>query len=481
MRTFLTTTTGLVMAMAATACAPSVERVAVPTVAATRWNAKPPLTPVLSTMSDDDFWRAMRSPLLADMIARGLAGNATLDIAVARIDQARAGARIAGAALLPSLAFDGGISGRRLRNYNTAQYDTAGVTAGLDLAWELDLFGGQRAGRRAAIERYRAARLDASAAALLIQTEIARTFVQIAAIDDRLAVLDRAVGNARDTLRIVDLRIEEGMTMRGDRGVQAIEVRRPEAQRVQLAQARRTTVSALAVLVGAEAPDFSVPRLTLATLMVPAIAPGQPADLLVRRPDIAAAEARIAATDGDVDQARAAFLPTLRLSASAIAQSATIGGPIGTTLAATQGLVAPIFAGGRLRGRLDATNAQRTELVAAYRQALLTALGEGVNALAAQDGARERGRLFADVLAQARDTGAIVRERYAAGETDLAGLLDADRNVLTAEDGAVLAAQDRLVAAIDLFRALGGGPRSPVTAHATATPAASLSKETTAW
>lgn len=447
---------GVALALAASACAPTVADLPTPGVVATRWDAGSPAA--AATIGPDGFWQAMGDPALDAFIARGLAHNVSLDIALARVDQARAAARLARAALLPDVSANGGLTARRLNDFNTAQYSSAPASAGIDVAWTLDLFGGARAGRRAAIDRYRAARLDAATAALLTEVEVARTFIQIAALDDRDVVLGRSIGNARETLRIVDLRIAEGMTMAGERGVQLVEVNRLAAQRVQLRQARSTAVSALAVLVGAEAPGFTVPPVSLMRLRVPALALVQPAELLVRRPDVAAAEARIAAARGDIRQARAAFLPTLRLSASGLAQAVGLGGPLGTTLSAGAGLVAPIFAGGALRARLDTTVAQRAEIVGDYRRTMLGALKDAVDGLAAQAGAEERYRLFAATLAAARGASRVARDRYAEGEGDLPALLDADRGVLAAEDGVVLAAQDRLSAAVDRYAAMGGRP-----------------------
>ena len=138
---------------------------------------------------------------------------------------------------------------------------------------------------------------------------------------------------------------------------------------------------------------------------------------------------------------------------------ATLGGALGSTLSIGGNLVAPIFAGGSLRARLDSTVAQRGALVADYRRTTLVALKEAVDGIAAEAGARSRHALFAAALDEARASGRIARARYAEGESDLGGLLDAERGVIAAEDGVVLAAQDRLLAAIDLYAALGGSPR----------------------
>lgn len=446
----------LAAGLLASACAPQVARLPTPGVQAGAWSSA--ALPAPPRRHEAEFWTTMGPPALPGLIERALAANPSLDVALARIVQARGSAREAGAALSPQIGLSAGASARETQRFNTAQYSTAGASAGLDISWEADLFGGLRAGRRAAADRYRAAGLDAQATAQLVVAEVARTLLQLSAIDDRAAILDRSIANARRTLDLIDLRIEEGAAQQAERGTQAIELRRLEADRTRLIEARRTTESALAVLVGAEPVGFTVPRLSLAAWKAPAIALGQPADLVTHRPDIRAAEARIAAFDGDIDQARAAFLPRLRLSGTGLAQAATLGGPVGWTLSAAAGLTAPIFAGGRLKGQLESATGRQQESVAAYRQALLGALKEVVDALAQAEGAGSRGALFGTALTDARRAAGLTRERYREGETDLSAVLDAERGALAVEDGAALAQQERIAAAIDLYRALGGAP-----------------------
>jgi outer membrane protein TolC len=255
------------------------------------------------------------------------------------------------------------------------------------------------------------------------------------------------------------VREKEGAASSLDEGLQSVEVQKLVAEHAQIEQSRRATLGAIAVLVGREAPSFTLAAEPLERLTLPAIDPGQPGDLMFRRPDVQAAEARIVAAHGDLQQARAAFLPGLHLSGSALGQALALAGPFGLTLTAAESITAPIFQAGRLRSRFDEATAAQVEMVALYRQSLLQALQEGDAALAAGTTTSARESALRDTAVQARHTVDLARRQYVDGDADLASLLDAQRNSIQIEDAVIQARQDRLTAAIDLYKALGGTPR----------------------
>ena len=402
-------------------------------------------------------WSAFRSAELEALIARARAANTDLAVARARVIQARGQLGVARSATLPSLGLSANAEGVRTSS-------RAGVTlsndhsAGLDVAWDLDLFGANRAGKRAALARLVASQFDRDATELAVESEVARAYVAWAALTDRLAILDRALDNARELERIIAIRLKEGVATKVDLGLQTIEVRRYESARSQMAEARGQARNALALLVGEEAPRFRPAEAKLAAFAYPDFRPVQPGDLLVRRPDIKAAEARIRAAEGDVARARAAFLPTIAISARSLGQELAAGGPLQMVLSAGASLLAPIFQGGRLRGNLMTASGVQLESVETYRAALLTATREGADALTSLDESRRRMALLGQSLEEARLTARLARRQYVEGAADLQTVLNAERGLLDLEDAHALAAQDRLDAAIDLYRAMGGGP-----------------------
>lgn len=437
--------------MLTTACAPMVEPAVTPAAPATGWRD---VGAGEGTTALGAGWAAFGSPSLDALIARARAANPDVGIAAARIVQARGQLGAARAAGLPSVSgvADARVSGTR--GGRSLRDDDAAL--GLDIAYDVDLFGAGRANRRAAAARLSASRFDQDAVALTVEADVARAFVQHAAFSARLGVLERALGNARELERIIGVRFREGAATRVETGLQTIEVRRIEAEVSRLAEARMRTRNALAILVGAHAPSFQMED-GLQSFTIPDFDAGQPGMLLVRRPDVRAAEARIAAAAGDVARARAAFLPSLTISAGSLVGVGG-GGPLGLALSAGSGLLAPIFDGGRLRGGLlTATGAQR-ESVEAYRRTLLTALGEAEDALGGAAQSRIRQALLGGTMAVARDTARLARRQYVEGAADLQTVLNAERGALDVEDAAAVAMQDRLDAAIDLFRALGGSP-----------------------
>jgi NodT family efflux transporter outer membrane factor (OMF) lipoprotein len=448
----------LTLALAASACAPTVQLAEAPPVLSSGWQAGSNAGPAQPGPTQD-LGEAFQSAQLRQLIARALAANADIAVAAARIGKARAELRIARGEMLPVVSAAAGISGTRTDDKTASLFSFSGGFAGIDIGFDLDLFGRGKAQRRSARDRILAAAFDRDAVALIVEAEVARAYVQYAALTDRIAFLDRNIQNARELERIIGVRMREGVATRVDVGLQAIEVRQQETDRLRLAEARDRTRNALAVLVGEEAPRFRMAPTSLDDVGAPLVGTVQPGELLVRRPDIRAAEARISAASGDVAQARAAFLPSLRLSASGLIQAATLGGPIGSTLSAGAGLLAPIFDRGRLNGRLASAKADQVESVELYRKALLEALGEAEDALTSVEHSRARRGLIEQIVEEARITARLARRQYLEGEADLRNVLDAERLLVQAEDARAVATQEVLTALADLYQAMGGAPR----------------------
>jgi multidrug efflux system outer membrane protein len=465
----------VLLALLAAGCAPQVRLAVAPGIVSGQWRDTPAApapapgfesTPALAPAAGQvTLAEALGSAELERLTARALAANADVEAALARIERARAELGVARAAMLPVVSASAGLAHTRSDD-KTDPYRFSQGFGQLDIAYDVDLFGAARAGKRAARARLAAARFDRDAAALVVESEVARSYVQYCALSDRIGLLDRSIADARELERIINVRFREGAATKVDTGLQAIETRNLEAERLRLVEARLRTRNALALLVGEEAPLFDPADGGLDGFRVPAPALVQPGELLVRRPDVRAAEARIAAASGDVDAARRAFLPSLRLSASRLAQAATLSGPLGLTTSIGAGLLAPIFDRGRLNGRLHVAAADQHESVALYRKALLAALKESEDALAGVSQSEERERLIADVVANAQTTARLSRMQYLEGEADLRTVLDAQRLLVQAEDARALVLQERLAAAADLYEAMGGAPQGAAYAAA---------------
>ena len=453
-------------ALACAACVPHTELEVPPTLSSTHWSQPAAAPAAAATAGAEpgfageampaDLGAAFHSTELSALIARASAANTNVTIATARIRQARALLRVARGTMLPVVSGSAGVSATPVHRVPDGAFDFSNAFAGLDISFDLDLFGAHRAERDAARNRVRAAEFDRDAAMLVVQSEVARAYVQRATLATRIALLQRNVAEATELERIIRARFSAGDATRVDLGLQTIQVRQLQTEEQRLDQALDQTRTALAVLVGEEAPRFALAPAQLESLTPPAIAPVQPGELLVRRPDLRAAEARIDAAGGDVRQARAAFFPRLSLSASGLSQAASFAGPLASTLTIGANLLGPIFDRSRLRGNLEFSAASQAESVELYRQVLLTSLAEVENALSAVNRSSARETLLIEVVSEAQLTARLARLQYIGGEADLQRVLDAEQRLTEAEDARAVALQERLEAAIDLFKALGG-------------------------
>ena len=441
----------MLLALGVSACAPMPRLQVAQSVLADEWRDGAPG----GTVPLAEAWTAFGSPELASLVARAKQANSDIAVASARVIQARGQLGTAHGASFPNVTLAGNAG-------STSGSDDRRIilgdqSAGLDIAYEVDLSGSVGAGKRAARARFEASRFERDAVVLAIESDVARAYVRYTAFSTRIELLRRGLENARELDRIIGVRVREGVATNVDAGLQNIEVRRIEAEASRLVEARNRMRNALAILVGEEAPRFDAPTGDLAALSPPAFQTRQPGDLLTRRPDIRASEAQIAAANGDVQRARAAFLPGLRLSAGSLLDAGATG-PLKLSLSVGASLFASIFDGGRLKGDLLTATGAQYEAVERYRKALLVALGEGEDALNAVEQSRHRSVLLTETLMVAQTTAQLARRQYIEGAADLQTLLDAERSALDVEDALALATQERLEAAIDLYTALGGRP-----------------------
>jgi NodT family efflux transporter outer membrane factor (OMF) lipoprotein len=404
-------------------------------------------------------WAAFGSPRLDALLDQVRAANTDIAIANARIAQAAADLRITKAANGPTLeAFGRAESNARGGSGDNAFRDSY-VAGDLDLTYSLDLSGRLKASKKAAFARYRAAGYEAQATRLNIEAAAATAFIEYAALCDRIKIAEKALANAREFGRTLNLRAEAGIVSQVDAGIQAAETNDIAVNLSRLREARSRTVRAIAVLAGEEGPLFDLEPATLADFALPQFMPGQPASLVTRRPDMLAAAARIEAANGDVDRARAAFLPDMELSAGSFVDSAVGGGILNPGFALAARMVATIFDNGRLKGQVYRASAEQQEAVELYRKALLNALADAQNAIGAAQANGERIHLLENSQHHAARTAALARDRYAEGAEDFGAVLDAERQRLTVEDALASSRQQAFNSAIALYAALGGSPR----------------------
>jgi len=421
------------------------------------------------------WWQDFASPELDSLIAQGLRNNPDLGMAAERIVQAEAQARIAGASLFPVLSGSAGASHRETRGGNAAT-DTGGgnnngsssnnsgnsASLGLSASYEFDFWGKNAAGVRVAKSQQQASQFDRDSLQLSLVAGIATGYFQILAVRERLSVAQENLTIARRVLQVVEARVRYGAAAQLDLTRQRAAVLNQQATIPLLQLQEQQYLYALAILLGQVTPGFQVAGDKLQQLNLPAVAAGVPASLLRRRPDLASAEAQLAAANANIDATRAALFPSISLSSSLGLASDSLQGLVNaplTTFNLAAGLTQAIFDGGRLRSQISIAESRQRELLLAYRKAVLAALADVDSALAASSRAQALETLLQASLEESDHALRLSEVRYRAGTDDLLILLDAQRSRFQAQDQLTQIRLSRLQAQLGLYKALGGGWR----------------------
>lgn len=404
-----------------------------------------------------DWWKNFNSAELNAMMAEALTGNNDLGAAIQRVEQARALARVAGAPLLPSVDAKGSGGWTRTDPATGKTISDSTGSAGLTVGYELDIFGQNRAALTAAEADAKASEYDRDALALIVMGDVAKTYFSVLSLEERLNIADQNLESARELLRIVNARFDAGATTALDVSQQKADLATTEAARTTVEQQLKAAKTSLAVLLGKAPQNLTVKEKNLRALPVPEIAPGQPSTLLERRPDIRNAEAGLIAANADIGAARAAFFPKINIGLDAGIAATPIGDPATKTLSLLANLAAPIFKGGLLEGNLAYSKARKEELVENYRKAVLVSFKDVEDSLSAAKASTQREKSLETAMAEARKAYNLSLQQYDVGTIDFQILLDARQTMLAAEDSYLQTKNERLAAAVDLYKALGGG------------------------
>ena len=419
----------------------------------------------LDNLAKGNWWEIFGDSGLEELESQALSANQELTAAVARVDQARATARVARSDLLPSLNLDPSFTRQRYSPNQVPSF--GGVTANtfrapLDLSYEIDLWGRVRRG-------FQSARADAQASLaafynvlLTLQGDVAQNYFALRALDAEIGTVAGTVDLRQEQVRLVRSRFEGGIGNELDIARAETELATTEAEAASLARRRAELENAIAILVGCNPASFRLAATSPNNWnpQPPVIPAGLPADLLERRPDVAEAERQLASANARIGVAKAAFFPVLTLTGSGGYVSADIDTLFkwdGHAWSIGPSLSLPIFAGGRNRANYKRSQAAYQEAVAHYRQQVLVAFGEVENSLSAirhlinQAAAQQR------AVANARRAAALATDRYRSGIVNYLEVIDASREALSADRANAQLSGQRLIASVQLIKALGGG------------------------
>ena len=425
----------------------------------------PSPVPAGMTAIPDDWWQLYNDPALSELVASARERNADIRLAAARVQEALAVAREAGAARYPEVNAGAGAARTRVSR-EIVPAPAPGVALERELyqvsastSFELDFWGRLASAAEAARAGLLASRYSRDVVALALAGSTAQAYFALRSLDAQLAVLDQTIAVRRDSLSIARTRADAGLAS-------ALDVHQAQgalsdalAQRREVARQRSLAERLLAQLAGRL--DLKLVPADLFALPLPPLPPaGLPSELLARRPDIRASEASLVAANAQIGVARAALFPAISLTASLGAQSAELS----QLLASGAGVwslglnaLAPIFDGGRREARVEQTEARRAQALASYQRSVETAFREVADALASVEAAAAAEADLAARLEAARAALELSNERYRAGYSPYLEVLDAQRTANDAELAFVRNRQARLAFSVDLMKALGGG------------------------
>lgn len=410
-------------------------------------------------------WRDyFTDPALRALIAQALENNRDLRITVLHVAEARAAYGMQRADLFPNIGVQAGedrsrtpadlsITGKPLL---ASQYQ---VMLGL-ATWEIDFWGRVRSLKDAALEDYLATEAARRAASIALVAEVANAYLTLREFDERIALARQTVASRAESFRIFTRRVEVGATSRLNLTQVQTLLTQAQALGAQLEQARAAQLNALTLLVGA---PLDLPPLAGqldAQHSLTELRPGLPSDLLVRRPDILAAEHRLKAANANIGAARAAFFPRIALTASAGTASAELSGLFATGSLAwffSPSISLPIFDAGRRRNNLDLSEARRDLAVASYEKTVQGAFRDVADALSARLWLAEQVTIAGTGLATQRQRAHLSQLRYDNGAAAYLDVLDAQRDLLAAEQQLVQTRRALLSSQVGLYAALGGG------------------------
>jgi NodT family efflux transporter outer membrane factor (OMF) lipoprotein len=428
------------------------------------------------SISLDDWWTGFNDPVLTSIVDRALAQNLDLSASIARVAQARAAAREAGARLLPSAALEtqadamheslnspiGQLAGGEPGYYRNATDYSAGVEA----SWEIDLAGGLRRGAEAAGDEAQAAGADHLGVRVSVAADAADAYLQIRGYQARLAFAAKQIETDEHLLELVKMRRTSGATT--DREVAQVQalVMQARATVPPLNAGLAAQLNRLDVLMGRQPGTYDDElRRPAAIPPPPAIPPSlSPAQMLRRRPDVIAAERRLAASNADIGVAVSEYYPKVSIAGLLGVESLNDGVNVRGLFSAASfqpqaiaGLKWRLFDFGRVDAEVVQAKSANAASLASYRQSVLKAaedVEDALSDLVQLDSQEEEIGDEITALSRVRETS---QEAYAAGAISLTDVLDADRQLLAAQDDAAKIQADTSRAAVALFRAMGGG------------------------
>ncbi|MDF1740235.1 MAG: efflux transporter outer membrane subunit [Verrucomicrobiales bacterium] len=413
-----------------------------------------------------DWWACFNDPVLTQLIRKLEADNPSLAVALARYDRARNELGLAQADRFPSVSGD--VVWKRKRDsasgvFVPPEINYSEYRAALNLKYEIDLWGRVRQTVEAAQAEEKAAAADVAAARLSLQAELAKQYFQLRYADAEMEILKRGVSLREENLRLVRARVNGGEETGLGLARAQTEVDSTKAQEHELSRSRASLFNAIAALCGEVPGQLKIPAGGIKD--PPRIPSGLPSQLLTRRPDIVAADRRMAATVAQIGATKASYLPRVNLAASGGLSSLDLGtffdpsslfGEIGPEVQV------PLYQAGRSGLDIGRAYANSDEAVALYRETVLKAFREVEDALSAMRYLDKEIVSRRRASASSGEATRLSSQRYKGGLVSYLEVVDAENSSLNAKRSRIQAESARLVTSVQLIQALGGGWEVPI-------------------
>jgi multidrug efflux system outer membrane protein len=412
-----------------------------------------------------DWWRGFRSTELTTLMEEAQKVNLDIAAATSRILEADAQARIAGAALLPTLSAGAQeaysrTSGSSASGLSIGGREVVNYSASLSASYQFDFWGKNRDAALAAEETSSANRFDRDVVALTTLSSVANAYFQVLASQDRIRTANSNIASAERILDAIRARLKAGTGTDLDVAQQESVLANQRAAVPPLRQTLALNVNALATLVSRPPESLNVKGGSLNYIGSPRVTPGLPSELLTQRPDIRRQESQLASATANVGSARAQFFPSIQLTSQGGYQSSALVSlfqPHAAFFSLVGGLTQPIFDGGAIQGNFEFTKATQDELLQTYRKTVVSAFADVDNALVSIRETTEKLRLQRDVVASSRRAFNLAEQQLKAGTADIVTVLNTQLTLFQAEDALSQAQLAKLLAIVSLYQALGGG------------------------
>src|ERR1700761_8214823 len=449
------------VALAACSVGPAYKRPDIPQPA--EWH-EVPSGEAAAVWPDSEWWPGFGSETLDGLIAEAQRNNDDIAVAIARVEEADAQARIAGAPLLPTVDFGADASRQHAQVTGVGPATFNSFSPVLSASYELDFWGKNRAARAAARATAIASRYDKETVALTVVSSVATTYFQTLEFRDRLQGDRDNLAHGEKIMHGLRMQESAGIATGLDVAQQETAVGLLSAAIPPLQQQFRQSVHALAVLLGKTPESVDVDMGTLNALTTPQLMEGLPSQLLARRPDIAESEQQLISANADITVARAALFPSIQLTAAGGYESSALTSAMGSLISPANriwsisaGLTQPIFHGGALRGQVAFSNARYKELLSSYHKTVISAFSNVEDALIAAQQTKEQQARQQQAVNQARRAFQFAQTQMSAGIVNILTVLNTENALFSAQDQLVQIQYSHLQSLVALYTALGGG------------------------